>query len=164
MLTGYVYRPSPIPVSRQRLLDILNEVTAGGLYASAGFLSITEVTMRNPEQIETAAQFDCINKDNILFVKEADDNQAGEHGSKGGHRPSTAAEKVPVKVKLYMPSYSLIGQMYCVKGQRLSDLLNTIDQFLPMTDVEVVSTLRNSRFAADFIALNKAQIVHVHEV
>ena len=155
MLSGYIYC-----LHKQRLLDLLNGVMVGGLRANADFLPVTEATSHTLNDVETSMQFAFINKANILFISEI--KQHGEPGREASYELPLAVEKFPIIAKFHMPSYILNGQMHCTKRQRLSDLLNTKDRFLPMTNVDIVppSGIRQS---AVFVAVNKAQIVYAQE-
>jgi len=155
MLSGYIHC-----LYKQRLLDLLNGVLVGGLHVDTDFLSVTEATSHTLNDVETSMQFAFINKANILFISEI--KQHGEPSRKASYELSPAVEKFPIIAKFYMPPYILSGQMHCTKRQRLSDLLNTKDRFLPMTNVDIVppSGIRQS---AVFVAVNKAQIVYAQE-
>ena len=164
IITGYIYRLSPIPVYRQRLQDILNEILAGTAYGHPGFLSVTETSIYTPDQTNSTSQFSCINKDKILFAREASDEQNNNRDTGNIPIPPTSVKKKPINVKLYMPFYTINGRMHCVKGQRLSDLLNTLDQFVPVTNANIVSSLSNNQFSSEFVAINKKQVLHIHEI
>lgn len=156
ILSGYVHR-----LYQQRLLDLLNGVLVEGSRADADFLPITEVTHAT-DGIETTVQFACINKASILFVSEV--GQFRGLGGKSGYKLPPVVEKIPVVAKLQTPYYTLSGQMYCAKRQRLLDLLNTRARFLPVTNVDIVSCSGSSQWAADFVAVNKEQIIYLDEV
>jgi len=95
-----------------------------------------------------------INKASILFVREIDNSQ-----TKGevGHRPYPFVSKLSIAVRLYMPLYTLTGEMHCAWGQHLSDLLNKGVRFLAFTNVQIAPA-RGTDESVSFVAINKAQI------
>lgn len=159
VFSGYVHR-----LSRQRLIDLLNGVLAGSLRVDEEFLPLTEVTVCSPDGREAATQFACVNKVQILFVRESEDSQARGLGEEAGHNLYPVVEKTPVPVKVYVPSHTLIGEMHCAKRQRLSDVLNAGERFLPMTNVEIVPSSGTAQSGIGFVAVNKEQILYLEEV
>ena len=155
MLSGYIHC-----LQRQRLLDLLNSVVVGELRLGTDFLPLTEATSHNQDGTETTTQFALINKSNILFVSETE--QQAEPSTETNHKLPLTREKFLITAKLYMPPYILSGQMHCAKGQRLSDLLNTKDKFIPMTNVDI-ATSSGIQQSAVFIAVNKNQIIYAEE-
>jgi hypothetical protein len=151
MLMGHIYC-----LEQQRLLDLLNSVTVGALRVDTDFLPISEATSYTPDEAKTATQFALINKANILFANEI------EQQKEPGTRLRPAVGKFLVTATLHSPPYMLSGQMHCAKGQRLSDLLNTKDMFLPMTKVDIVSS-SGIRQSVAFAAVNKTQIIYAEE-
>jgi hypothetical protein len=156
ILTGNVHC-----LPRQRLLDLLNSVLVGGLRAYFDFLPLTEVTIYSPNGTEATTETALVNKDNILFVIEV--GQTSGIGGERAYRSLPLVGKPPLVANLYVPSYKLSGKMHSTKGQRLSDLLNTGDRFLAVTNVQIVDSSGNSQEAA-FVAINKAQIIYSEEI
>lgn len=155
ILSGYIYC-----LPNQRLLDLLNSVLPGGLPVDTVFLPVTEATSHTLNDAETTTQSALINKANILFISEIE--QQAETSAEASYKLPPAREKLPIIVKLHIPPYILSGQMHCAKGHRLSDLLNTKDMFLPMTNVDIGSS-SGIRQSAAFVAVNKAQIIYAEE-
>lgn len=155
ILSGYIYC-----LHKQRLLDLVNGVLVGGWRVDADFLPVTEATSHTLNDTETTAQFILINKANILFVSET--KQHGEPSTEASYELPLEVGKFLITAKLHVPPYILSGQMHCAKGQRLSDLLNTKDKFLPMTNVDIVPS-SGIRQSAAFVAANKAQIIYAEE-
>jgi hypothetical protein len=155
ILSGYIYC-----LHKQRLLDLLNSVLPGGLPVDTDFLPVTEATIHTLNDTETTTQFALINKANILFISEI--KQHGEPSTEASYKLPPAIGKFLIIAKLYIPPYVLSGQMHCAKGQRLSDLLNRKDKFLPMTNVDIVPS-SGIRQSAVFVAVNKAQIIYAEE-
>lgn len=155
MLSGYIHC-----LQRQRLLDLLNSVVVGELRLGTDFLPLTEATSHNQDGTETTTQFALINKSNILFVSEIE--QQAEPSTEASYKLPQTREKFLITAKFYIPPYTLSGQMHCTKGQRLSDLLNTKDRFLPMTNADIASSSGILQPAV-FIAVNKNQIIYAEE-
>jgi hypothetical protein len=124
------------------------------------FLPVTEATSHTLNDTETTTQFALINKAKILFISEI--KQHGEPSTEASYNIPPAVGKSLIIAKLHIPSYILSGQMHCAKGQRLSDLLNAKDKFLPMTNVDIVPS-SGIRQSAVFVAVNKAQIIYAEE-
>jgi hypothetical protein len=168
-LNVWIYTPTYIlsgyfsHLTQQRLLDLLNGVVIGGLYDEKEFLSIVGANIRSPDGVEATMQFVCLNKAQILFVREAETAEARGLGGKVVHKLFPAVEKIPVVVELHVPGYTLSGQMHCAKGQRLSDLLNEDKRFIPITNVDIIFPSGGSQSAA-FVAVNKEQIICVQEL
>ena len=156
ILTGHVHC-----LQKQRLLDLLNSILVGGLRTYFDFLPLTEVTIYTLDGTEATTKAALINKDNILFVigVEQSSGLAGE----STYKSLPFVGKSPIVASLYLPSYELSGKMHSAKGQRLSDLLNTGERFLPVTDANIVSSSGVEQ-TATFVAINKAQIIYSEEI
>jgi hypothetical protein len=89
------------------------------------------------------------------------DSSGGPSG-KVRHRLYPFVSKSPLSVRLYMPFYTLTGQMHCFEGQPLSDLLNTGERFLALTNVQIVPSGGSSE-SVSFVAVNKEQIISLEE-
>ena len=156
MLSGYIHC-----LQRQRLLDLLNSIVVGELRLGTDFLPLTEVNSHNQDGKETTMQFALINKPNILFVSEIE--KQAEPSIEVSHKLPPTREKFIITAKFYIPPYMLSGQIHCTKGQRLSDLLNTKDRFIPMTNVDIVQSSGVLQ-PSTFVAVNKNQIIYAEEV
>lgn len=158
IFVGYVYH-----LHRQRLLDILNGVSVGGLHTNEELLPVSEVVLDYPGGKEVAMRFALVNKANILFVREAEHDLTRQSSKENSHKLYPVVDKIPVTAKLHMPSYTLIGQMHCAKGQWPSDLLNMGERFLALTNVEMLSATGTSESGISFLAINKEQIIYVEQ-
>ena len=103
-------------------------------------------------------RFACLNKASILFVREF---EAGEIRPRPKGYPYVI--KSAVGVRLYLPFYTLTGQMHCARGERTSDVLNQPLMFLPLTNVEIIPSVGRSE-SVGFIAVNKGQLILLEEV
>lgn len=159
IFTGYV-RILP----EQRLIDILNGALRGTLRTNKEFLPVSEVEMCSLDGTRVTLQSVYINKANILFARETEDSQTWQLGGKVGHKLYPFVSKSPVPVRLYIPSYTLTGEMHCAKGQSVWNALNSGMRFLPLTNVEIFPSAGSSESGVSFVGVNKGRIVSLEEL
>jgi len=152
--TGYVSCPR-----QRRLLDILNGIP----FNSDEFLAVSFAQIRSPDGKGAAVKSAHINKANILFLKEVGDEHRGL-GSEAGNKVYPYVAKATTKaVKLYMPLYTLSGQIQCGERRRVVDVLNSELRFFALTNVEIHPLAGSSESGVGFIAVNKGQILSLAE-
>ncbi|GAH60849.1 unnamed protein product, partial [marine sediment metagenome] len=81
-----------------------------------------------------------INKANILFVKDySAGSQIGPYTGPKYLEPKLYPfiRKSPIAVRVFLPFYTLTGQMHCAKGKGVADVLDSGLRFFPMTNVEI---------------------------
>ncbi len=156
---GYIYCPPG-----RRLLDHLNDVFPGIVPEYNNFLSVTEVQMYSVRGQTETVSFACLSKANILFVRESQDGQTRGLGGQLGPKRYPYVDKLPVAVKLYLPFYTLTGNMHSVQGERPSDTLNRALNFLPLTSVEICPSEGGSKSGVGFVAVNREQIIFLEEL
>ena len=145
---------------QKRLLDVLN----GSLGVDMKFLPMGQVecsAVVTGEVVTVPSAY--INKANILFVKDySAGSQTGPYIRPIG-RPKLYPfiSKSPITVRVFLPFYTLTGQMHCAKGKGVEDALDSGLRFLPMTDVEISP---GGEPPASFVAVNKGQILSVEPV
>ncbi len=144
-----------------RLLDLLNGVL---MAAYKEFIPVSEVEVRSPDRGEAKLQSAYINRANILFVREIEDGETKGLGGQGGHKPYPFVAKWSAAVKVYMPFYTLNGQVHYPKERRVVDVLNSGMKFLAMTNVQICSSAGSSESGVSFIAVNKEQILSLEEL
>lgn len=152
--TGYVSCPR-----QRRLLDMLNGIP----FNSDEFLAVSFAEIRSPDGKGAAAKSARINKANILFLKEIGD----EHRGLGGeveHKVYPFVPKSGKAVKLYMPLYTLTGQMHCTERRRVSDMLNSEPRFFALTNVEICPSVGSTESGVGFVAVNKGQVILLEEL
>ena len=154
---GYVYC-----LQGRRLLDHLNDVFPGMPPQNNDFLSVKEVEIHSLRGEVKTVPFVCMNKANIIFVKELE-GQARGLGDRTGDKPYPYVSKTPVAVKIYLPFYVLTGYMHCAKGERTSDVMNLPPRFFPLTNVKISLSAGNSE-SVSFVAVNKGQIILLEEL
>jgi len=152
--TGYVYC-----LEGRRLLDHLNDL----FMPKREFLSVREAEMASLRGESEAVQFVCLSKANTLFVSENEVTPARGLGGKLGPKVYPYTHKVATPVKLHLTFYVLTGNMHCVQGERVSDVLNLPMRFLPLTEVRIRPSL-GSESGASFVAVNKQQIILLEEL
>jgi len=153
--TGYVSCPR-----QRRLLDVLNGIP----FNSDEFLAVSEAEMRPPDGTGVTVQAAHINKANILFVKEIGDEHRGLGGQVGHKVYPYVAKPITKAVKLYMPLYTLSGQMHCRERRRVVDMLNSELRFFALTNVEICPLAGSSESGVSFVAVNKGQILSLAEL
>ena len=157
ILDGYIH-----VLPKQRLLDILNGVLRGALRTDEEFLQVSEAGLCSSDGTKVTLRSAYINRANILFAREIEDGQTQGPGGEVGHKLYPFVSKSPATVRLYMPLYTLTGQMHCAKGQRPSDVLNTGERFLALTNVQIVPSGGSSE-SVSFVAINKEEIISLEE-
>ena len=159
MCTGYIYC-----LPGRRLLDQLNEVFPGTVSEAKGFLPVREGEMYALRGDSQLVKFACLNKANVLFVREFEGGHARGVGGKAGYGGYPYVAKLPIAVKLYLPFYIVTGHMHCAEGQRASDVLNLALKFLPVTNAEICPSVGNIESGVSFVAVNKGQIILLEEL
>jgi len=157
--TGYI----DVPLQR-RLLDVLNGFHLGELCVSEEFLPVSETRINSLDRSEVTVQNLYLNKANILFVKEIGGEETRGLGGEAGHKPYPFVSKTSIGVELYVASYTLTGQVYCAKGQSISDVLKSETRFIPLTNVGIYPSAGSSESGVSFIAVNKGQIISMQEL
>lgn len=125
-------------------------VLTGTLRTDEEFVPVSEVEMNSLDGREMTAQFVYTNKANTLFARETEDDQTRGLGDQVGHKPYSFVGRSSTAVRLYIPFYTLTGQMHYAKGKCVSDVLNSGLRFLPLTNVKICPRLaaRNQRTAS----------------
>lgn len=152
-ITGHIFC-----LSGRRLIDQLNGTSPKEDYIP--FLPSKETKMGGGK-----GKFVCLNKRNIVFVRELVKNETKERGLKNGNMGYPFVAKSAKRVKIKVPFYSIIGDLHLAGLKRVSDVVNLKNRFLPLTDVNLLNILSGARQQnIRFLALNKEQIVSVEEV
>jgi len=131
--------------------------------AKEEFIPVSDVKVRSLDGTETTLPSGYINKANLLFVREIEAGETRGLGGQAGHKPYPFVPKWFTVVKVYIPSYTLTGQIHYPKGSRVVDVLNSELRFLPLTNVEISPSAGSSE-SVSFIAVNKEQILSLEEL
>jgi len=149
----------------QRLIDALNEgIRTETRSRLRDFLTLSEVTVKNPKGGKAAVPLLHISKNNIIFVAQA--------RSVAPEKPLTTypfSQKLPVTVMAYAAGAATIqfrinGCIYIDSWGHITDTLETEERFIPLTQAKIAPAMPGNRSSFDFIALNKERIVSIGEI
>lgn len=76
--------------------------------------------------------------------------------------PVVAKDPVPVIIQTLL--HRIEGILYIRPDDRVTDAINTDEQFIPLTDVEVVNTQGKKIFNTDFLLVNRDHIIWMFPV
>ncbi len=160
---GYTFTGKVHHMAQQRILDALNKgIVTGHPRASKAFLQITEAEVLAGDGRRIAeSTTSYIGKQSILFVI---DREGGQRRSEAVKRQLVGypiRSKKQVRVKIQMPGYTITGTLYTENWQKLDHLLESEDDFLPVTDVTVSPAVCSDETTADFVAINRAHVIFV---
>ncbi len=157
VLSGYVPCPTGL-----RLLDLLNGVVTREPETKGEFLEFYDTSYPSPECSHPDETREYVRKAAIEMVAVSDANLARGIGARGVSRLYPFVEKAPVRVSLELPSYSLVGNVHCVHGQGVHQVLNEDASFLPLTDVSIAHQY-SFYGTRPFVAVNKEHIISSRE-
>ena len=158
IIIGYIRRPQ-----EERLLDILNGILAGQSEDSSGFLEVIDMTISHPDGRKEKLPVVYFNKLTIQLAALSDGDTARGIGGKVGYRYPPFIQKSPVAVRLYMPTYVLIGSMHCARGQRIRNVLQEKAMFLPVTNARIRAAANGTWWGAPLVAANRKQVLSLQE-
>jgi len=152
LFSGYTYCQY-----QQRLLDALNKgFMTSKLVSGSDFLPLFNLDIFSPGISPRHMDTVYIRKNNVLLVGESDTSL-----------PAGASNAYPIRRKktlptvINLPQVSLSGNMYSELWEELQDSLNRSDQFIPLTNVDIVPALPSGISCSNFVAVNKDHIVYV---
>lgn len=164
-LTGFIYHYETgfNYHYEERLSDLLNSVSLrrenGG-----GFVELRDVTIRHSDGEEERLATTYINKATIQLAATIDGDLAKGIGGKVGAKPYPFVEKLPVPVKVRMPAYILMGNMYCVSRQMAWHTIQEKPLFLPLTNVSMQRLGNSDWWKLPFAAVNREQMLSLAEL
>jgi hypothetical protein len=164
--SAYTFNGALVHPQKQRVLDVLNK---GGVAEQprlpSDFLQMVEVDVcANSNKKDRMVVGSCyIVKSNILFAVAREEWQNAGVTVK---RPQDLSfrKKAQRLVNVYIPPFVLTGQLYTETQQKVSNILATSEDFLPMTDVEILPSMVTGDAAAKFIAVNKHHVSYIAEI
>jgi hypothetical protein len=144
----------------QRLVDALNEGVPTGM-SSRGieFIPLHDVKVGNLSGAEDSYPHLYISKHRILFVAQLALEKEERRLSTYPYR-----QKAPVKVKIFIPPYTITGDVYRDAWENLLDTLEAQVTFLPITGVEVTPSMLDEYANFEFAAVNKENITCLMEI
>ena len=149
----------------QRLLDSLNEgLSEDDLLPARYFLPLDQVEIFLPDGRRENAAATYIRKSNILFVVGKAESRFATSCTHPPHNTYPFREKVTVKARVCLTSYTVTGKMHNDVWGLLVDTLESDDIFLPVTNVEISPELANGKRRFDFVAVNKDRITYVAQL
>ncbi len=149
--------------SNERVLDVLNQgsVTEKEMMPE-DFLQLTEVEVISTDGQRKHTSPSClVAKPNILFVAEKNSMQ---ENSRLATRHPLYQPKKSVCVEILMPGLAMLARIHICDWQRPMSVVNTIQRFLPLTQVEFSSKLVTGEVHFDFVAVNRSQIIFMAEI
>lgn len=73
--------------------------------------------------------------------------------------------KQTVKVEIVTVKYKIRGKIHIIYNHRASDILNSKEQFIAVTDAEIFShDNEDLSLTTDFLAINKNNIIYLIEI
>ena len=159
VLSGSIFISTP----EGRLLDELNGHFDGEPENRDKFLELTDVTIWHTDGTEEKASVGYINKANIQMAATTTDNLSRGIGAKPDHKLYPFIEKKTVRVKIEMSGYGITGSMHRLSHQKVEHVLKERTEFMPLTHAEVCSLANGKRWYIAFLAVNKEQILSLHE-
>jgi len=159
VLSGSIFISTP----EGRLLDELNGRIATGPENRDQFLGLSRVVIQHMDGRQEKTPVVHINKDTIQMAATTSADSCRGIGAKPGPKPYPFTEKIPVPVKIEMPGYEISGNMYRVSHQKVEHVLKERTTFVPVTDAEVRALANGKRWDVPFLAVNKDQILCLHE-
>ena len=159
VLKGMIFISTP----EGRLLDELNGRSQLAPENRDKFIMISDVNIWHMDGTEEKTAVTHINKENIEMSGTTAINTGRGIGGSTGPKPYPFTDKVPVKVRIELTGYTVIGNMYRVSHQQVEHVLKERLAFLPLTNVDVISTKYDKRWALSFLAVNKWKILSLHE-
>lgn len=148
---GYIYCPSAL-----RLLDILNTTRYTPSDSDGPFLKFIDVSDKKHGNEQYASY---INKTTVELIALTNGDLARGCGAKGGLRPYPFVQKATVPVLLELRDYTLAGNLHCLAGQELSDILNQDTMFFPVTDATIVSHHNGGNVSCPFVAVRRDEVI-----
>ena len=159
VLKGLIFISTP----EGRLLDELNGRSLLPPENRDKFLMINDVNIWHMDGTEEKAPVVHINKETIEMSGTTTVNSGRGIGASPGAKPYPFTDKVPVKVRIEMTGYTIIGNMYRVSHQQVEQVLKERVEFLPLTNAEVISAQSEKRWSLSFLAVNKWKILSLYE-
>jgi len=156
---GYAYRGT-----NQRLLDTLNQtVSANSMALGREFLLLADVEVSFPNGAKKSTREAIIRKSSILFVGEKSDGKPATSEFKDRRFNRRLKPKTPLPAEIHLPSYVLKGHIYGEAWQQMLEVVDKADNFIALTEVQVVHASDNAELTFDFVAVNRDKIVYVGE-
>ncbi len=157
---------------QQRFIDYLNSVFIFKTRAAEKFIPVENASITLPDGTIKTMSSICLNRDSILFGGAMSSEVTVDRFIKDGQRTYPVVKKITVAAnlyvatKLYTHAYMISGKMHFAKSKTILDILNSDQQFLPLTEVEISPPLFAEQIpdALDFVAVNKDIIIYIEQL
>jgi hypothetical protein len=133
-ITGTISIPEGL-----RLSDLLNDRAT----RQQPFLTLKDVTIKLIDSIQ------------MVTTLESDSRGIGAND---GPKPYPFTQKRPVRATIQLTGFELSGYLYCAETKGITDLFTEEQSFIPCTDTMIYDVNRDSRWKADFAAINKNHV------
>ncbi len=144
-----------------RELDVLN-----GAIAVSGFAKKSEyIKLSNCTRLDSTYQqnYTVYVKKSAIHVAAIIASEAKEGEGTNRKQNYPFMRKHPVAVSLDLGRYTIAGNMHCLDGQTIQDVLEDPRVFVPLTSVTITSE-NNLEYTRPFAAVNKNKIESVQEL
>jgi len=159
ILTGFLQQPAEL-----RLTDFLNQEPEE--YRDRVY-SLIEVFNANiwhyNGRIERRPMV-YVNKSAIILVLTEDANLGRGLGASKDIKSHPYIQKEPVRITTQVRRYELSGNMHCCPGEQPIDTLRSASAFLPLTNVKIREQSEDIWRNAPFAALNRRDILALHQM
>ncbi len=150
VLAELIYQPK-----EERLSDIINGVSLR--WENRGrFVELRDATIERVDGREERLPTTYINKATIQAAATIDGDLAKGIGGRIKVKSYPFVEKLPVLVRVQMPAYILIGNMYCASRQMAWRTLGE-KPFLPVTNVSIQKSDNSHWWKLPFATVNRDQ-------
>ena len=156
VLTGFINH------DEERLSDLLNGVSIRREHRGR-FVELSYVNIQHIDGREESLAISYINKATIQVATTIDGDLAKGIGGRVGVKPYPFIEKLPVTLRVRMPAYTVIGNMYCASRQMAWHTLEEKPVFLPLTNVNMCRSDNSHWWQASFAIVNTEKILSWQE-
>jgi hypothetical protein len=147
-----------------RLLDVLNHTGLETTGNKGNFLTVSDATISTQDSEERNINSVLVNTSNIFFIKEIRDDTERPFEKEISNKIYPYVSKERITIKFYMPSYSLTGKLHYSKRQDPMDVLNATTGFFALTDANISCFTCFDGSNADFLAVNRKQVLYIEPV
>ncbi len=153
----------------QRLIDAMNEgVKTSASTKIVDFLPLEDVIMTSKEGGDHKFNQIYIAKSNIIFVAQSPSVSRDKPLSTYPFRQKTPVDVTIYAAQIYVAQvfaapYILKGRLYIDTWGQVVDAIESSDNFIPLTQVEITPDLPGGASKFDFIAINKQRIISISE-
>lgn len=158
-LTGNTYC-----MKSQHLLDFLNQDFMPNLLPiGKNVVPLTDVEVSFPNGKRESVASIYVSKASILLIGERNGHQLDIPETECSPKVYPGRAKKFIGAEIRMPSYTLTGETYVEVWQKLLDVVDRDDKFMPLTNAKIYPATDDTDSAFDFVAVNRDKIIYVGE-